>query len=491
MQLPVFTNDSIAPMIAGFAVLGTVFGIIIRGWTSIKNAFASMASIFIVHVDLNDDVTYKVVLAYLLKKYRRNKSGKRIYSSTHDSFRDGKFGHIPYELFGKQTLVFWNGIIPFLFRIREETNDLEKKFISWGDPKVKFLASIIYFRYTLNLDKIINESSKDRNNMYWEKDVHRKFFVKKIPNPSVTGEARFTAGNNVEWFNEGIYRLIGRESKELGRAVSTNGSALDALYFPPKVKELINEIKTWYGLKDWYKERNIPWKRGWCLYGPPGTGKTALVRALAEDLDMPLFVYSLGRLTDTDLERSWNEMQSNTPCIALFEDFDTVFHGRENIYGKPTLSEQITNANIKNDVANESSISKGQLSFGCLLNCIDGADKANGIFTIFTTNHIEKLDPALGQPKVGVDGSVEFISTRPGRIDKAIELGYMQVSEKIELAQKIMNGDNESLCEILLYIKDNNDAKETPAQFQERCTQLILEKKWKASDSTILGRLPL
>ena len=480
------SNDSIAPLIAIGAVLGTVFGVILRGWTAIKNFFKSLTSIFVIRIEMNDEVTSKVVLAYLLKNYRRNTSGKKIYSSNHNCLRDGKFGYVPFELFGNQTIVFWNGLFPFLFHVTQVKT--EEKHIRWGnaDPPT-FNAALVLLRYTVNVEKIVLESSKDRNAIYWNKTAKRRFFVKKVPDPNQDDYRRNSAGTNLEWFNEGVYKLIGFTPEELGRAMTTSGSAVGNLFFPPHVKNLIEEVGIWHGLKNWYAERGIPWKRGWCLYGPPGTGKTALVRAIAEDLDMPLFVFALGRMTDTDLEKSWNDLQAHTPCIALFEDFDTVFHGRENVYGKPTLAEQIagsapppTNPGLQTV---DSGITRGQLSFGCLLNCIDGADKTSGIFTIFTTNHIEKLDAALGQPRVNPDGTVEFISTRPGRIDKAIYLGYMTREDKMLFANKVFANDAKGLEEMKEIIDNNPDKKETPAQFQESCTQLALKAMWDEIES--------
>jgi hypothetical protein len=58
-----------------------------------------------------------------------------------------------------------------------------------------------------------------------------------------------------------------------------------------------------------------------------GTGKTAL----AEDLDLPIFVYSLADMSNFSLMRNWMEMRASTPCIALIEDVDNVFHGRTNV----------------------------------------------------------------------------------------------------------------------------------------------------------------
>jgi hypothetical protein len=469
------------------AILGTVFGIVVRSWQSIKNFCSSVMGIFVIHAHLDDEATARAVLTHLVRRYRRSGSGQRTFGGRHDAFRDGKYGLIPYELLGNRTLLFWRGWLPFWFVVREEKQDAGKagsSVIYWGArPKADCKACLVFFRFALDVEEIIRAASRARNDRFWstQKEQRRRFFLKKVPDPQGSGQQRYTAGTSLEWFHEGTHRLLDHDPSQLGRATLTRtGQAIDQLYFPEHVKGLIQEVRAWHGLKEWYVQRNIPWKRGWCLYGPPGTGKTALVRALAEDLDMPLFVYSLGHLLDKDLELSWEDMQAHAPCVALFEDFDTVFNGRENVYGKPTLADQIAGSmpDAANKHNNASALDVGKLSFGCLLNCIDGVDKGGGIFIVITTNHIDKLDPALGQPRKNPDGSVELISTRPGRIDKAIELGHMEKEDKKRLARRIFFDDEHGYQLMLQQIEREPDKKETPAQFQEACAQLALALLW-------------
>jgi hypothetical protein len=473
--------------LAGLAILGTVIGVVVRSWQSIKNFCSSVMDIFVIHAHLDDETTVRAVLTHLVRHYHRSGSGQRTFGGRHDSFRDGKYGHIPYELLGNRTILFWRGWLPFWFVVQEEKQDTSKSgssVIYWGSkPKSDFKACLVYFRATLDVEGLIRLACRSRNEMFWstQQKQRRRFFLKKIPDPHGAGEHRYCAGTSLEWFHEGTFRLLDHEPSQLGRAtVSHTGKAADQLYFPKPVKELIEEVWAWHGLKEWYLQRNIPWKRGWCLYGPPGTGKTVLVRAIAEDLDMPLFIYSLGHMLDKDLERSWQDMQAHTPCVALFEDFDTVFHGRENVYGKPTLADQIAGAmpNAANNSNAATALEVGKLSFGCLLNCIDGVDKGGGIFTVITTNHVETLDPALGQPRRNPDGSVEFISTRPGRIDKAIELGDMEREDKKRLARRIFFDDDHGYRLMVEQIDREPSKKETPAQFQEACAQLALALLW-------------
>src|SRR5262249_55234997 len=187
------------------------------------------------------------------------------------------------------------------------------------------------------VEAIVRAASAARNQLYWTNGVagHKRVFIKRGPDAQ-GGLQRYSAGDSLAWDQEGVYRLLAPFPGPLGKGAPplSPGRSTDKLYFPEPVRRLIREIEMWRRLRDWYLERDIPWKRGWVLYGPPGTGKTAITRAIAEDLDMPLFVYSLGQMLNDDLEQSWAEMQAHVPCIALFEDFDNVFHGRENVYGK-------------------------------------------------------------------------------------------------------------------------------------------------------------
>jgi SpoVK/Ycf46/Vps4 family AAA+-type ATPase len=255
------------------------------------------------------------------------------------------------------------------------------------------------------------------------------------------------------------------------------GRALDNLIFPQRVKKLIQEIELWRSNRDWYRARGIPWKRGWMLYGPPGTGKTALARAFAEDLNMPIYVFNLAQMANYELMKTWAEMQVNVPCIALIEDIDNVFHGRENV-ARRNMPMPFMLPRKKDDEGHDHP-APTPLTFDCLLNCLDGVERSDGIFTIITTNDISKIDAALGQPRKLPDGTLEFISTRPGRIDKAVELTYMEVEDKKRMAKRILGEYPEEHRKALEFVDHYPDLQETPAQFQERCGQLALACFWK------------
>ncbi len=145
--------------------------------------------------------------------------------------------------------------------------------------------------------------------------------------------------------------------------------------------ELFTDLDRFLKSRDIYRQRGIPWRRGYLLYGPPGTGKSSLIQAIASHYDRQLVSLSLTDMDDSALLRAWSEITA-TSVIAL-EDIDSVFEGRRSL---------------------------GALSFSALLNTLDGAGAVEGSIAILTTNHRELLDPAL---------------IRPGRCDREFELGYL------------------------------------------------------------------
>lgn len=206
------------------------------------------------------------------------------------------------------------------------------------------------------------------------------------------------------------------------------------------------DFRRWLGLKDWYEARGIPWRRGHLLYGPPGTGKTALVRALAQEADMPVFSYDLSSLDNEEFRRYWMDMQESAPCIALLEDIDGVFHGREN-------------------VLSQSNTSRESLTFDCLLNALGGIETADGVFVVVTTNRPETLDEALGRPTE--DGK----TTRPGRLDRAYCLPLPSPAQRESIIRRIA-GEVTPQCL-------QRTEEMTAAQVTEWAMNLALAQLWE------------
>lgn len=247
----------------------------------------------------------------------------------------------------------------------------------------------------------------------------------------------------------GACRLLKWKREDLQMQPEDGQTPFTGYPFPDTVAEGISEIERWRANEKWFRSKSIPWRLGWLLYGPPGTGKSTLVRALGMTFNMPVYAFDLNGMANSEFSKRWDGVLSNTPCIALMEDFDTIFNGREYVGGK--------------------SIAKEHITFDCVLNNISGVKAADGVFLIVTTNKVESIDAALGIPdkKTGR-------SSRPGRIDRAIYLGIMKPPQREMLARHIL-ADFPHLVEQT--VKDGEG--ETPAQFQARCADLALSQFWK------------
>lgn len=132
-------------------------------------------------------------------------------------------------------------------------------------------------------------------------------------------------------------------------------------------EELLQDANNFVANKQWYNDRSIPYKRGYCFYGEPGNGKTSLALSLAQHLNRPVNILSLQGMNDQSLRFAFRELKNNS--ILLIEDIDAIFEKRE--------------SKVKD------------LTFSTLLQCLDGVFYSDNTILIITTNHIEQLDCAL------------------------------------------------------------------------------------------------
>ncbi|XP_050210750.1 AAA-ATPase At3g28510-like [Mercurialis annua] len=237
---------------------------------------------------------------------------------------------------------------------------------------------------------------------------------------------------------------------------------------PTKKTTIMNDLVAFSKEKDFFSKVGRPWKRGYLLYGPPGTGKSSLIAAIANYLDYNIYDIELTAVKDnTELRKLLIDI--NSKSVIVIEDIDCSL----NLTGQRSSGVKDKNNNdpLKDligssggggggDESDSDEKKKGsKVTLSGLLNFIDGLWSASGSerIVIFTTNHKEKLDPAL---------------IRQGRMDYHIEMSYCKLEGFKILAQKYLNIDSHVLFGKIGELLDRVDV--TPAEVAELLMPVIV-----------------
>ncbi|KAI4351573.1 hypothetical protein L6164_005922 [Bauhinia variegata] len=196
---------------------------------------------------------------------------------------------------------------------------------------------------------------------------------------------------------------------------------------PEKKMEIIEDLITFSKAEEFYARIGRAWKRGYLLYGPPGTGKSTMIAAMANLLGYDLYDLELTAVKDNnELRRLLIETSSKS--IIVIEDIDcSIDLTGQRKKKKEQKEEGQEKADQKQKQGTEEKESRSsQITLSGLLNFIDGIWSACGgeKLVVFTTNYVEKLDPAL---------------IRKGRMDKHIELSYCSFEGFKVLAKNYLN----------------------------------------------------
>lgn len=208
-----------------------------------------------------------------------------------------------------------------------------------------------------------------------------------------------------------------KETRWKEHVTKTNKNLSNTIVSSSVQVELLDDIKEFLQREDYYQERGLAYKRGYALYGPPGTGKTSLVKAIAKNYNIPIFIVDLSIISNNaELVRLMSDVNVISAHrkyhIVLFEDIDRSILFSHTYYCR--------------------------ISQDCFLNILDGIDENKGRITFMTSNEIDKVKSIKGL-------------FRPGRIDTQVRITFCTRDQILNITQ--------------LYYKNQADFSDIDTQF--------------------------
>ncbi|CAN6203301.1 unnamed protein product [Urochloa humidicola] len=233
---------------------------------------------------------------------------------------------------------------------------------------------------------------------------------------------------------------------------------------PARKKEIMDDLDAFRNGEEYYARVGKAWKRGYLLHGPPGTGKSSMVAAMANHLGYDIYDVELTSVsTNNDLRKLFIETTGKS--IIVIEDIDCSL----DLTGKRTADSDSDNDNDneatkkkkkkkkrrRKKVPGHGDGGERKVTLSGVLNFIDGLWSACGgeRVVVFTTNHVERLDPAL---------------IRSGRMDKHIEMSYCCFESFKFLARNYLAVDDHPLFDDVAALL--REVEITPADVAELLT---------------------
>ena len=184
----------------------------------------------------------------------------------------------------------------------------------------------------------------------------------------------------------------------------------DNVFIPNSVKqEIVESISDFLNSRDFYSKHSIPYHFGILLHGEPGTGKSSIISAISTTFNLIPYYVKIKDIRDLayyqEELKTWL-MEDNSVKLIIIEDVDSSEYVCKHI----PLPKRLCNDDEDEDdnyMVDEPEIAPSVSAF---LNVLDGNNCFENVIWIFTTNYIDKIEPAI---------------IRPGRMDKSIYIGYV------------------------------------------------------------------
>ncbi len=425
----------------GLVGVGALIGFLAGAWEKVKGLLHNIASVAVVSTTFKEQGAYAASM-YLTSHFKRLRLGDISVCASNEYVRPEQ----------QNQLVAFK-VIPAkgsLWRMRGSRRIVFAKS-GWRSVVISFI------RGTFNPDHFITATMGHFNDAKrHDGDTDRFFVVRKqgtigdkVPEGMQVGsgsESKQDSSVN-EWGDVKTDKYssepVGWKFEDIGEPHRKN--AVNMLSLSDEALAAYEDIKVWRAKEKWYKERFIPWKLGWSFVGLPGTGKTAFLRAVGQDMNMPVFIFDIASMTNKDFVKAWEEALDWSPCIVLVDNIHAIYRGTERI------------ANTGDEPA---------LTFDCFLTVLDGVDNTDGIVLVITTNDESALDHTLGGKHLAP--GVDERHLRPGRVDRVVHFDILDEKGRFKMARRIIEAER-----AIRKAVDEGDGM-TGAEFQDLCRRKAL-----------------
>ena len=421
----------------GQSIINTSFSIskygLVKSYQFIKNRIYKP-------VDARKKIHRTVDIPYISDTRQINELYKAVFwYLTNDS--DIDYLHEPYlqYVFDKKVTIENRDKIIKDLSIHKILTKEKTKTIQYKNHEIK---------YSLSTELITVYTDKDRKRENYK--VQLSTYVDEIEKNDVLED--FSQHCLTEYINNltsSIWeqRLYNNVNGEWKATPSNNTRKLDTIILKNSLKDDIKtDLQLFLNSEEWYKERDIPYTRGYMFYGHPGTGKTSMIKGISLYAKRHIHSLVLSDVSsDTELMNLLKSINYKETVLVI-EDIDATLSVVKSRDDKSKSDKKIkdnkdeeSDSESNNKPKQNENNSKSSLTLSGLLNAIDGVFTCNGRILIMTTNHPEVLDSAL---------------IRPGRIDSKYLFDNCDKKQIKELYEMFFS--NECDMEQLNNIKNNN-----------------------------------
>ena len=345
-----------------------------------------------------------------------------------------------YSLYGMTVLTYCLKFIPSFFGFikTQSITTLELNNAGWSGNEAHFQAFMAWYLKS-PYSKWSRYLSLDGKYNQWDDEDSESSDKKRYIIGAGYGTHFFFYKKRLFWFTKGSLQSTGSEKEKQNIVIKTLGRNQQPLLslvadFAVKPKEtdlniyaykdewdvisrvnkrplssvilrkdikddLVSNLQYFYANREWYVKRGLSYKQTYILHGLPGTGKSSTIKALSSHFDKNICIIDITAMSNRSFEKAMASVPRNS--IVLIEDFDSckALHSRTDENGDAT-----TRFAELTDV----------LSLSKVLNVLDGVVSLDDTVVFLTTNHLEKIDPAM---------------VRKGRVDYIYEIPHLEDAE--------------------------------------------------------------